>query len=308
MTPEEIKEYLGTMVEVEKECYLHERLLQTLKKRIASLGQPKKFTAPVKRKKPSGESLTLSTGFGGAMLGLVGGFVVGVISDITIDDGMTWGVIILGILGLVIGFISDASDDKKKEEQIQLEYDSAIQNYNQLVEADKIRTDKENKALVYLNHEYTTLQKSYNTLKDTRAKLYGMNIIFEKYRCFTAVSSLYEYFCAGRYTTLGEAYNQLELEARLDRISLQLNVVIAKLEQIKENQYTIYSAITDANTRLNSLIQSSSRIEAGVRNLQLQGEELNARVAGLQATSDLNLYINAMNNQELSYMRRWMTY
>ena len=160
--------------------------------------------------------------------------------------------------------------------------------------------------LAYLKTEYNAVLKSYNKLKDTRTRLYNTNILFEKYYYnFPAVSSLYEYFCAGRYTTLGEAYNQLELEVRLDRISLQLNVVIAQLEQIKQNQFTIYSAITDANNRLNSLIQSSSRIESGVRNLQLQGEELNARIAGLQLSSDLNLYINAMNNIELKYLNRW---
>ena len=181
-----------------------------------------------------------------------------------------------------------------------------MSKYNQLVAADRKRVDEENRVLAYLKTEYAAVLKSYSKLKDIRTKLYNMNILYEKYYYnFPAVSSLYEYFNAGRYTTLGEAYNQLELEARLDRISLQLNVVIAKLDQIRENQYTIYSAITEANGKLNSLVSSCSRIEAGVRNLQLQGDELNARVASLQTTSDLNLYINAMNNRELAYIRRW---
>ena len=257
MTPEEIKEYLGAMVDIEKECYTHERLLQALKKRMDSLGYDHKIAEPTSKTAKLFDTL----------------------------------------IGIV--------NHHKQVKINQSSYASAKRNYQQSIDADKIRVQKEKKALVYIKNEYDAVLRSDNRLKDARSKLYSLNILFEKYRCFTAVSSLYEYFCANRYTNLGNAYNQLELEARLDRISLQLDVVISKLDQIKENQYTIYSAITDANNKLDSLIQASSRIESNLRNLQIQGEELNSRVAELQVSSDLNLYINAMNHKELEYLNRW---
>lgn len=305
MTPEEIRDYLGTMVEVEKECYLHERLLQTLKKRMEPLGHPNNYTKPVKEE-PKSESISLVLGGFGALVGLVGGFFVGALdSGLSVDAGMTGGLIILGAVGLIVGYLMDLRFDKNESKKLQAEYDSALSNYQILVAHDKKRVEAEKRAMVYLKSESDAVLRSYNQLKQTRTRLYNANILFEKYRCFTAVSSLYEYFSAGRFKTLEDAYNQLELELRLDRISLQLDVVISKLEEIRRTQYTIYSAITEANGKLNSLVSSCNRIEAGVRNLQLQGDELNARVASLQTTSDLNLYINAMNNRELAYIRQW---
>ena len=38
--------------------------------------------------------------------------------------------------------------------------------------------------------------------------------------------------------------------------------------------------------------------------IQSQGAELNARIANLQTTSDINLYVNACAKRELEYMNR----
>ena len=64
------------------------------------------------------------------------------------------------------------------------------------------------------------------------------------------VCSLYEYIRAGRCTELEGhegAYNILETEIRLDRIILQLDKVVAQLEQIKHTQFMLYSAVQESN-------------------------------------------------------------
>lgn len=324
MTPKEIKEYLGTMVEIEKECFTHERLLQALKKRMAPLGYYHKIAEPT-YKAENWDWLSLLGHI--SVIGIIGavlGFIVAVFIPIPNKSDLIdilgapfesyalraltflFKLVLAGAgLGALIGVILEIVDYKKRVKEKKSTYQSDKRNYQQWIVNDKIRVQKEKKALVYLKYEYETVLQSYNKLKSTRSKLYARNILFEKYRCFTAVSTLYEYFSAGRFTNLEDAYNQLELEARLDRISLQLNVVISQLEQIKETQYVIYSAITESNNRLDTLIQSSGRIESGVKNLQLEGEELNDRISRIQATSDLNLYLNGVNNMELKRLNEW---
>lgn len=96
------------------------------------------------------------------------------------------------------------------------------------------------------------LRKAFST----RNELYAANIIFKKYRNPVALSSFYEYLTAGRCTKLegaDGAYNLYEAEVRANRVIEQLDTVINSLEQIKANQYMMYSAICDMREELGEL-------------------------------------------------------
>lgn len=96
------------------------------------------------------------------------------------------------------------------------------------------------------------LRKAFST----RNELYAANIIFKKYRNPVALSSFYEYLTAGRCTKLegaDGAYNLYEAEVRANRVIEQLDTVINSLEQIKANQYMMYSAICDIREELGEL-------------------------------------------------------
>ena len=96
------------------------------------------------------------------------------------------------------------------------------------------------------------LRKAFST----RNELYAANIIFKKYRNPVALSSFYEYLMAGRCTKLegaDGAYNLYEAEVRANRVIEQLDTVIDSLEQIKANQYMMYSAICDIREELGEL-------------------------------------------------------
>ena len=59
-----------------------------------------------------------------------------------------------------------------------------------------------------------------------------------------------------------------------------------------------------ANHAGTQLIRNSERISDQLSGIQSQGAELNARIANLQTTSDINLYVNACAKRELEYMNR----
>lgn len=305
MTASEIKEYLGVLYELEKERYMQERLKYALNKKANSLGHAKQIAPPSKKK---GDTFELVSGglISFPILTCIGGIIGGIVSiftKISSKNGLLYGAIAGAVILAVILIVSIVQGVLYNKE----EYEMDCINYQNALEEDRQRLEREKAALMCVKLEYARIDACYTQTCCNLNKLYRLNILFEKYHHnFAAVSTLYEYFCAGRFKTLEDAYNQLELEVRLDRICLKLDIIISKLDEIKDNQFMIYNAITQASSKLSSLLSSCNRLESRVEQLQAQGNELSSQIFELQTTSDLTLYVNALNNRELTLMRRWI--
>lgn len=314
MTKNEIRDYLGMLVDLEREHFMQTNLIATLQDRISRLGHPGQIDEPVMAM-PRGEetdwdNLAVAIVLGGILGGILGiatanGFFSAIGNAL---KGALCGAVICGVLYALykaIVYYATYQEDKTAKDA---DYQKRHIAYENALMEDEKRLQRENNALIYLNQELENLMECYNHTNDVLDKMYGVNVIYKKYHHnFAAVSSFYEYFCSGMVNSLegpDGAYSRLEYEIRLDIISIKLDILIRQLDDIKQNQFMLYSAITEANAKLDSIVSSCSKIEAGVQNLQIQGNELNERIAGLQATSDLNLYINALNHEELDFMRR----
>jgi hypothetical protein len=80
-----------------------------------------------------------------------------------------------------------------------------------------------------------------------------------KYQNLVAVSTIYEYLASGRCDRLegpNGAYNLYEMELRQNIVIGQLSTITEHLEQIKENQYTLYYEIQNANRNSESMLSS----------------------------------------------------
>ena len=117
-----------------------------------------------------------------------------------------------------------------------------------------------------INRELAIIQYNISQTEQALEQYYSMDIIYSKYRKkLVAISSFYEYLSSRRcYSLEGPdgAYNIFETEIRLNIIIQKLDEAIRKLDQIKENQYMLYSAIQDSNnttTRLYKKIDEASR-------------------------------------------------
>lgn len=130
------------------------------------------------------------------------------------------------------------------------------------------------------------------TIKETRELLnnyYSMGIIYHKYQNLTALASFNEYLKSGRCTTLvghEGAYNIFEEEIRLDRILIKLDVIIEKLEQIKQNQYMLYVAIKDAQDTSKNILRELKTIK-----------NQNVNILNKAGAIAENSYITACNSQ-----------
>ena len=77
--------------------------------------------------------------------------------------------------------------------------------------------------------------------------------VYHKYQSLPAICQLYEYFESGRFSALGDAYNQYELELRLDRLIDTTEKAYIALTQIRNNQRVLYDVLVDAKNQLTEI-------------------------------------------------------
>ena len=184
--------------------------------------------------------------------------------------------------------------------------------YEELVEKEKEQyQQKINELKVQLDEEQARLDScgemqempegtKYNLLKPEkeeaeellikavklRAELYSCDIIFEKYRDIVSMAMFCEYLESGRCLELlgpDGAYNLYENEIRMNMIVSQLNQVIESLEQIKNNQFLIYSALQTMNAQLSKLNTSMDKAVKSLSNIETD-------VAHIDETAEIIAY------------------
>lgn len=338
MTTAELKEYLGMVVQTEKEVNLQEQLYQKMREKIdgyehsidylkrsmSVIVEPEK---PIQRNKNRDEKrLELAAGPVFLLITVIsyglwklldssgmGGLVLALEVVLAIIAGLSG-------LGTLIGMIMSAwaliaYPDALKADRVQ--YKQEMQQYQEECQKNekKKKGNKENQMkiekLKVQNHVAENylqqIQKALVSSHENLERMYAYNVVFPKYRNYVMVSSIYEYICAGRCTTLEGhegAYNILELEIRLDRIITQLDAVLKDLSAIRANQYTLYSCLKEANQKIDILMQEENRIADAMQALGTQSYEMNQRLGELQRSSELSNYLAECNQRELHYMNR----
>lgn len=119
-----------------------------------------------------------------------------------------------------------------------------------------------------LDKEISTAEELLSNLFRKKNQLYGADIVFGKYRDLAAITSFYEYLLSGRCETLdgvNGCYNLYETELRANIIINKLDVIGDSLEQIKSNQYMLYSQLSDVNAELNTLNATTTAMLNGIR-------------------------------------------
>lgn len=252
----QLKLYFENIIELEKSVYTQSNTLLALKQEIDGLGR-KAYVKKVEAGKP--ESLLLNI-FMFSFILVPGLAVIGFISSW--GGGLFKGLLVGAMLGLgaatVCGIVKYLIGRSIKKCE-QAEHDS---DYSKRIAADNKRLAEENKQKNRLIKLRDDLMNQHLRTLEVLQQYYGIGIIFPKYRNLNAVCSFYEYFMSGRCSTFTGhegAYNIFESELRANLILAKLDDILAHLEQIKENQYLLYTAINESNRRINSLISESKR-------------------------------------------------
>lgn len=301
MTASEIKEYLGICKNLEEEIYTQDIAIGKLVDEQCLLGISKKYAEPVPKINKESVSVALC------------GEAVAIVSAIAAVFGFFIGSELFffgGLMGLVGGIAVDfggRQDYRRAINKAEKKYNDDMKQYHKALAMDARRVQLENAKKAALEVNIDALQAARERTSDYLEKLYSKNVLYSKYRGYASVCTLYEYFDSRRCTTLEGhegAYNLLENELRLNRIIIQNDQILTSLETIKVNQELLYDSIQESNHKADQIIQSCERMSNQLNSIRDQDEELNARIANLQVTSDVNLYINACAKRELEYMNR----
>lgn len=347
---EYLKEYLEIIWDMEKNLFLRKNLLEQKKKTCAQLGEARQFQKPlqpilkdtertpeIKTEKDEyiGSIISVLIGIpvvawgfnllsGNSILGFLGGLLVLLIG------GM---FVLIACILLIKGF-SDTSTaktsnyqneqeyqkqkeaHKKQYEQEKILYEKNLAEYMEATTKDQSRVYKENIHKKFLELEIYELDKQIVSSQEKLSIMYDKNVIYPKYRNLVAISSIYEYFASERCSTLGDAYNLFESEIRLDRIILQLDHILSSLEDIKNNQYTLYAGIQDMNRQMQQMNINAENISQKIDSLSESVQDISTyddsriieQLKELQNNSAETSYHTERMQKELEYMNRMHYY
>lgn len=252
MEKNNLKSYLMRIMELEKNKFELEQILLKLKNTKYS---PDTMAYESRKVESSGN-------FG--CLPWIGGIAGFFLAGMFVLPGNTIMIVIMIVLGIAAGIAIECSIQDKDIEKQRVELkqkNSEIDRYNMA-----ITTETENKNKL-INSSANRIQSAINETDAEIMQLYSENIIYPKYRNLVAISSIYEYLDSGRCEQLegaDGAYNIYEMEIRLDRIITKLDVIIVNLEQIRNNQFYLYSAINELKTKIdvvtNAIIENTNKL------------------------------------------------
>ena len=186
------------------------------------------------------------------------------------------------------------------KEILEKEINAAREKYEDLLKkqnaaensAKNIPTTEKAKHL-FLKEEIEIAEELLEKFYKAQNEMYSCGIIFEKYRNFVAVSTFYEYISSSRCETLDGpdgAYNLYENEIRMNMVIGQLNQVIESLEEIKQNQYMIYSAVQETNKLLKSLNVSTSQMLGTLDRINEKADTMESYMSTIAENTEVIAY------------------
>ena len=201
------------------------------------------------------------------------------------------------IFACVVSFIIYANYSNKKLKEYEETKNSRELSYTQYLnnsEDEKFINEVNDWSNTYYEKqlkEYDSLLLEKNKMKDSLSKLYEMkdkfysdDVIYAKYRNLAALSTIKEYLESERcYELTGPdgAYNKYDLEEQNNRIITKLDQLVDKsgeilqsLQDIKGNQFVLYTALTEIN---NNIIKVGGELD--YHSALLQSIDKNANLA-----------------------------
>lgn len=294
MDKTKLKAYLKCLYELEASLYYQQRVYNVVSREQQNVLASYRGESEIPHKKPEPEESDAMFITVIACM-IVVFFLMIVIFNITVEGydgypifkriiaslflGVISGVVIGGLVGAAIGKIIEKKDDKRKAQQA-LER-VVIENREIDRRNAEIRArNADSKALVRrkaaaVDLRLNEIQQGINETRKVLDRYYGLDIVFEKYRNFIAISSIYEYLTSGRCQELEGpygAYNKFEEELRQNLIIAKLDDVLRSLSRIERNQIMLYDAITEANRQIEKIRRGINGMSSSIQRIESNSE------------------------------------
>ena len=280
MAEVDLKAYTTKAMELEVAIYTQKKLMDAHKDVIREQHpvepRKKEVAKPETPKRRPNMVNTNSPGGFGLFVALM--IIMGIFGLICLFSGE---MILLSLIGIVVGgigvkiaveMVQESKEHDAQEAIIEQEYRAAQAKYPELLKAYEAEVAAANAAyseamvvynndvMVYNSDSASVMEQhkaTLSTLEQALEMLYDENVIFPKYRNMVAIITINEYLMSGRCFELegpNGAYNLYEMELRQNIIIGQLATVIDNLEQIRNNQFSLYRELVHTNDTVNQII------------------------------------------------------
>lgn len=168
--------------------------------------------------------------------------------------------------------------------------DMQISLKSQISNAGNIPTPAVGKKAI-LDKEIATVEESLKKSYQCRNELYSYNVVFDKYRDIVAISTFYEYLMSGRCESLegiNGAYNIYENDIRM-------NTIIIKLDEIKENQFTIYKKLQSIDSSLHTLNNSMNKAVSSLESISSNMVTMNTYLENISKNTEVIAHNTAVS-------------
>lgn len=162
-------------------------------------------------------------------------------------------------LGALVELVGESVLDDRRQKEIYAANKVAKEKWDARNEQEK-KDDAE--AVKYFRSSSAPIKELRVVYGQMLSEHYADGPIYRKYQTLPAVCQLYEYFDSGRFTELGAAYNQYELEVRLDRLIDNSEKALQMLQQISANQQLLYNALVDIRDSIDRIDRNIDRCVA----------------------------------------------
>lgn len=186
---------------------------------------------------------------------------------------------VVGMLRMLIGPFFDYYSDIQK-------YKNELVAHQQQLQQDQIRVQQELILKEQVSEDRQILSQQWEQADKTLQSYYDLNVIYPSYRAIVPVSMFIQYLESGRCSQLEGSdgcYNLYESELRQNVIISKLDIIIEKLEEIKNSQYELQQTILESNREISQLCDRQIDIQqqhARVAEYQRQQIIDNQRIMG----------------------------
>ncbi|MBO5153077.1 MAG: hypothetical protein J6C00_01840 [Eubacterium sp.] len=225
-------------------------------------------------------SPSIVTYFGSSkMIVLIGGLIGGVL------------VAFFGLFDKISAHKSNVRRTMEKNILIKKQNKKAAENNKNLIAT-------RNQQANILQFQVDDLNQMIQDTKNVLGCYYQKNIIYPKYWNWVAVASFYEYLSSGRCTSLEGhegAYNIFENESRQDLIIRKLDEVIENLNEIKENQYMLYSEIKQQNETVSKLTNDVYNCALSLNRIEVSNEMIDYKCQCIAQNTEFLSWLQIVN-------------
>ena len=311
MKDKELQKYMAGVLAMELHIYTLNGTINELTHQYNTLGRRSRIAVPQQKKAETSffDCFIFSGVACGILVGLIDLFYEwsrcqnifeGILSIIV---AMFYAVGGLFVGGIVIGLISYTILRRKAQQKLDAEYQSNVKKYDADVKRQNDRIANEQAKQTALAREINALKTRRTQAQNTLSKAYAFNILAPEYRNIYAVSSMHGYLAKGRTHCLqfneqtGDqgAYNLFENERRLDRVIMNTEEILERLDYVMQYQQDLATGLQDASRRIDTLCG----------NVNAQLGRITGSVSNIAQNQSIIAYNTECARKELEFMN-WM--